>query len=154
MKKQQKPFVVEIRQKRGAPKRSHSIWSDVDLAAAANAVRSEASETLPRANMAEELSPVLVSTRQEDAQVQTPDIRDDHPQTASVEPEISEVWETAVSHEEVTQSVSVAPISRRPRHEVQLPRGERWKWRLPKVLQSSELRLIRWSVARKRGRSC
>jgi hypothetical protein len=44
MRVQKRPFVVEIRQKRGAIKRPPSIWSDVDLAGAADAMRSEAGE--------------------------------------------------------------------------------------------------------------
>ncbi|RVC56863.1 hypothetical protein EN759_36815 [Mesorhizobium sp. M00.F.Ca.ET.038.03.1.1] len=36
--KQQRPFVVEIRQKRGLVKRPESIWVGIDLAAIANDV--------------------------------------------------------------------------------------------------------------------
>ncbi|MER9756573.1 transposase [Mesorhizobium sp. M0166] len=31
MKRQIRPFIVEMKQKRGLPKRSHSIWGDLDL---------------------------------------------------------------------------------------------------------------------------
>ncbi|MER9070785.1 hypothetical protein NKH84_30350 [Mesorhizobium sp. M0902] len=34
--KQQRPFVVEIKQKRGLMKRPQSIWGGIDLAAIAN----------------------------------------------------------------------------------------------------------------------
>ncbi|UVC15168.1 hypothetical protein [Mesorhizobium onobrychidis] len=38
MRQQQRPFVVEIKQKRGLVKRPQSIWGGVDLAAIANDV--------------------------------------------------------------------------------------------------------------------
>jgi len=59
MRVQKRPFVVEIRQKRGAIKRPPSIWSDVDLAGAVDAIRSDAGETKVGTNPTEEPSPVL-----------------------------------------------------------------------------------------------
>lgn len=33
MRRQTRPFIVEVKQKRGHPKQSHSIWGDLDLSA-------------------------------------------------------------------------------------------------------------------------
>ena len=57
MKSQKRSFLVELRRKRSGPKQPHSIWADVDLAAAADAMRSEAGEPTVGATPAEEPNP-------------------------------------------------------------------------------------------------
>lgn len=41
MKRQTRPFIVEVRNKRGVPKPAHSIWGDIDLSAIAAEARKE-----------------------------------------------------------------------------------------------------------------
>jgi hypothetical protein len=57
MKLQKRPFLVELRRKRSGPKQPHSIWADVDLAAATDALRNEAGEPTVGASPAEEPNP-------------------------------------------------------------------------------------------------
>lgn len=45
MKRQTRPFIVEIKQKRGSAKQSRSIWGDLDLSAIAAEARKEAEPT-------------------------------------------------------------------------------------------------------------
>lgn len=45
MKRQIRPFIVEVKHKRGSPKRKHSIWGDLDLFAIATETTQEAKAT-------------------------------------------------------------------------------------------------------------
>ncbi len=48
MRRQTRPFIVEVKQKRGNPKQSHSIWGDLDLSAiAAETKRNSGEMKLP-----------------------------------------------------------------------------------------------------------
>jgi hypothetical protein len=147
MKPQKRPFIVEIRHKRGAPKRPPSIWGDVDLAAAADAVRNEATA---RTNPADELSPALVTTPPTSVAAQPSDIGDANAQVARAAPELPKA---PADLQAASQTKADAPARRRQRRERLLPRGERWKRRLPEVLQLAEPWSVRRSVLRKRGRS-
>ncbi|WP_394885808.1 hypothetical protein ACG873_01695 (plasmid) [Mesorhizobium sp. AaZ16] len=150
MKSQKRPFVVEIRQKRGAPKRPPSIWGDVDLAGAADAVRNEAAEGTACASPAGELSPVLVATPRKSVPAQPSDVGDANAQVALAAPELPE---TPANLQATPQTKADVAARRLPRRELLLPRGERWKRRLPEVLQLAEPWSVRRSVLPKRGRS-
>ena len=42
MKRQTRPFIVEVKQKRGSPRKRRSIWGDLDLSAIATETKQEA----------------------------------------------------------------------------------------------------------------
>jgi hypothetical protein len=147
MKPQKRPFVIEIRQKRGAPKRPASIWSDVDLAGAADAVRNEATA---RTNPADELGPARVTTPRKSVPAQPSDVGDANAQVARAAPELPKA---PADLQAAPQTKADEPARRRQRRGLLLPRGERWKRRLPAVLRLAEPWSVRRSVLRKRGRS-
>lgn len=146
MKPQKRPFVVEIRHKRGARKRPPSIWGDVDLAGAADAVRNEATGPAH----AEEPSPALVATPPKSVPSRPSDDEDTNAQVAHAAPELRE---TPADPQAAPETKADLPARRRQRGELLLPRGERWKRRLPEVLQLAEPWSVRRSVLRKRVRS-
>jgi hypothetical protein len=138
MKPQKRPFVVEIRHKRGVPKRPPSIWGDVDLAGAADAVRNEAAAPA----LAEELSPAPVAAPPKSVPSRPSDDGNANAQVAHAAPD--PLADPATKPD--------LPARRRQQRELLLPRGERWKRRLPEVLQLAELCSVRRSVLRKRVR--
>lgn len=127
--KQQRPFVVEIKQKRGLVKRPESIWAGIDLAAIANDVakanmKGAATEARPQPIAPSEHVSQPVFTTAEAAS----DAKDMIMPDASL-PEPPTVEEAPVPD---------APGERRKKRlqkDVPLPRGERWKRRLPWVLR-------------------
>lgn len=145
MKPQKRPFVVEIRHKRGVPKRPPSIWGDVDLAGAADAVRNEAAAPAH----AEELSPAPVGAPPKSVPSRPSDDGNANAQVAHAAPDLRE---TPGDPQADPATKADLPARRRQQRELLLPRGERWKRRLPEVLQLAELCSVRRSVLRKRVR--
>lgn len=87
MKRQTRPFIVEVKHKRGNPKQSHSIWGDLDLSAiAAETTRASENETWPpnRQLIDSHVTPIdledgykprmehIMADRKEDESAQTP----------------------------------------------------------------------------------
>jgi len=87
MKRQTRPFIVEVKHKRGNPKQSHSMWGDLDLSAiAAETTRASENETWPphRQLIDSHVTPIdledgykprmehLMADRKEDESAQTP----------------------------------------------------------------------------------
>lgn len=133
--KQQRPFVVEIKQKRGLVKRPESIWAGIDLAAIANDVakkntKDAVAEAMPQPIVpGEDVRCLPVFT--------TAEVASD----AVIMPDAS-LTEPATLEEASVPDASHAPpgprrarSKKRPRKDVPLPRGERWKRRLPWVLR-------------------
>ncbi|RWF81881.1 MAG: hypothetical protein EOQ45_07180 [Mesorhizobium sp.] len=131
--KQQRPFVVEFKQKRGLVNRPQSIWAGIDLAAITNDVAEATTEAIADA-------PIFLC---EDTRSQpmaaigeaVPDVKDmvmpDVPKPPRVE-------------EAPIPEVSNAPTEgrrtrkkKRWQKDVSLRPGERWKRRLPWVLRHS-----------------
>lgn len=136
--KQQRPFVVEIKQKRGLVKRPESIWAGIDLAAIANGVAKAntkgavAEATRQPIGPGGNLSQPVFTTSEEVSQAKemtVPDASRPEPPTIEKAP---------------VPDASHAPTGdRRTRRkkrwqkDVPLPRGERWKRRLPWALRQS-----------------
>jgi len=133
MRQPQRPFVVEFKQKRGLVKRPQSIWGGIDLAAIAN----EVAEVKTEGAIAEATPPPTFS---EDARSQ--------PVPTTVEagvivPDGSSPKPLAVEDALVPEALDAQTGGRRTRKlkrwqkDVPLPRGQRWKRRLPWVLRQS-----------------
>lgn len=67
MRRQTRPFIVEVKQKRGHPKQSHSIWGDLDLSAivAETTSGSEEGKLSNRQLIDSNIIPVDVEVRQQ-----------------------------------------------------------------------------------------
>lgn len=134
--KQQRPFVVEIKQKRGLVKRPDSIWAGIDLAAISNDVTTAdtkgalASATPQPVRPSEDVSLPVFTT----ASVVPDDQHVIAPKTSLLQPSTAE-------DTPVPDASPAPPGDRRSRRrkrwhkDVPLPRGERWKRRLPWVLR-------------------
>ncbi|RRH92177.1 hypothetical protein EH240_31260 [Mesorhizobium tamadayense] len=137
--KQQRPFVVEFKQKRGLVKRPESIWAGIDLAVIANDVaiantKGVVAEAMPQPIVPSEdarSQPVLTTAKA------LSDAKD------MIMPDASLPEPPAVEVAPVPDGSHASPGDRRTRRkkrwhkDVPLPRGERWKRRLPWVLRQS-----------------
>lgn len=128
MKRQSRPFIVEVKKKRGESARQRSIWGNLDLAA----IGAETARELTRDEAPVEPAGITDSEpKQELSQLSTsfqelsaPEIAEDAG-PAGVEHEAAEVEEPHRNR-----------LSRRRQKDVEsLPRAERWKRRLPKVFR-------------------
>lgn len=136
--KQPRPFVVEIKQKRGLVKRPESIWAGIDLAAIANDVakantKGAAAEAMPQPIVrSEDVRSVPVFT--------TVEVVSDTQQV--IMPDASLLEQPTVEEAPVPDASHAPPGDRRARSGKRwrkdvLPRSERWKRRLPWVLRQS-----------------
>lgn len=130
MRRQTRPFVVEVKKKRGDAARKQSIWGGIDL----SAIAAEAPERKP------EVEAKLLDTKVieqpftfEDVTVSpsTMPLRD-----AQVVPDAdTRDLEHAPSEAASIEPTRPKPSRRRRRNAETLPRGQRWKRRLPKALR-------------------
>ncbi|MEP9390009.1 hypothetical protein [Mesorhizobium sp. KR9-304] len=134
MKRQSRPFIVEVKKKRGESARQHSIWGNLDLAA----IGAETAWELTKIE-----APVVPVT----AIDATPKPDFSQPSTSSQPLSVSEIIPDAglsgVEPEPAAPLMAEEPprnqLSRRRRMSAEhLPRGERWKRRLPKVLRKGK----------------
>ncbi|MGO4642470.1 hypothetical protein AB4Z43_28945 [Mesorhizobium sp. 2RAF45] len=134
MKRPVRPFVVEVKKKRGTISKPRSIWGDIVFSAVADEPMREPaqlsqSNTLASDRMSSE-TPDPISTGSPEAVVERAEIVDDvggsegghNGAKADIENEVKK---------------PLRPDRRRIRRadEPKLPRGQRWKRRLPKVLR-------------------
>ncbi|WP_292669270.1 hypothetical protein [Mesorhizobium sp.] len=131
--KQQRPFVVEIKQKRGVVKRPQSIWGGIDLAAIAND-KAEAKTEGPVAEAA--ISPG------EDVRSQPIAATGEAVSDAvdMIMPDVSLPEPTTVEEapgSEASTGDRRARKKKRWQKDVPLPRAERWKRHLPWVFRQS-----------------
>ncbi|WP_199202471.1 hypothetical protein [Mesorhizobium sp. L-2-11] len=131
--KQQRPFVVEIKQKRGVVKRPQSIWGGIDLAAIANDI-AEAKTEGPVAEAAISPGEDVRSQPMAAAGEAVSDAMDMIMSDVSP-PEPTTVEEAPVP--EASTGHRRAGKKMRWQKDVPLPRGERWKRRLPWVFRQS-----------------
>jgi hypothetical protein len=136
MKRPARPFVVEVKKKRGNLAKRNSIWGDLDLSAiAGDALRDPVSNPEPPSGR-HEISPVPAVDRV-DVLVAGREVYSvgEERHSDDVGREVGEqsgVGAPADAAEEPARR-SRKHVSRRD--EPTLPRGQRWKRRLPKVLR-------------------
>jgi hypothetical protein len=129
MRRQSRPFIVEVKKKRGELTRQRSIWGKLDLAAiGAETARELAESELPAAPT----TAIDVVLRPDQTL----------PLTPVPEFPVSEVIQSAGPSDVETGPAATEmvgqpkPVSRKRRKAVEpFSRGERWKRRLPKVLR-------------------
>ncbi|TYR33479.1 hypothetical protein FY036_07840 [Mesorhizobium microcysteis] len=121
MKRPTRPFVVEVKKRRGSPAKPRSIWGDLDLSALA---------ADPSA-VTELTSKPVGNDRDTD-----PAIREDGAEPAIADATYAEPYPAEVEVEGGAED-RVQSIRKRVRRsdEPNLPRGQRWKRRLPKALR-------------------
>ncbi|MEQ1954673.1 hypothetical protein [Mesorhizobium sp. CN2-181] len=140
MRQQQRPFVVEIKQKRGLVKRPQSIWGGIDMAAIAKEVaeaktEGAIAEAMPQPISAEDGRPQPMPPTGEAAS----DAKDE------IVPNGSLVKPMAVEEAPMPEASKAQTGARRTRKkkrwqkDIPLPRGQRWKRRLPWVLRQSKV---------------
>ncbi|TIP18464.1 hypothetical protein [Mesorhizobium sp.] len=131
--KQQRPFVVEIKQKRAVVKRPQSIWAGIDLAAIANDIAEAKTEGLvveaaisPGEDVRSQPMAAVGEAVSDAMDMIMPDVPPPEPTTAEVTP----VSEASTGDQRACKK-------KRWKKDVPLSRGERWKRRLPSVLRQS-----------------
>lgn len=126
MRRQTRPFVVEVKKKRGDQARKRSIWGGLDLSAIAAETTMNIEEIEPlhsetkaveRPSTSETTSAVALPTAKIDPGVGVRDLEDEPSEEANIE-----------------QARPKASRRRRGSAET-LARGQRWKRRLPEVLR-------------------
>jgi hypothetical protein len=132
LRRQSRPFIVEVKKKRGEITRRRSIWGKLDLTAIGAETARKLAESEPLAAPA---TAIEGSVRPDQALRSTP----------VPELPVSEVIQSAgPSHVEAGPAApemvgQPKPVSRKRRRGAKpLPRGERWKRRLPKALRSGK----------------
>ncbi|MER9197162.1 hypothetical protein NKI13_28575 [Mesorhizobium australicum] len=137
--KQQRPFVVEIKQKRGLVKRPQSIWGGIDLAAIANDMAEAKTEgPIGEAGIVpgdDVRSQPMVAAGEAGSDAKHMNMLDASlPQPPTVEEAPMPEASNAPTEDRRTRK------EKRWRKDVPLPRGERWKRRLPWALRQSRTR--------------
>jgi hypothetical protein len=131
MRRQSRPFIVEVKKKRGEITRQRSIWGKLDLAAIGTETARELAESELLAEPVTAIDVVL---------------RPDHtlPSTPVPELPVSEMIQNAgpsnIENGPAAPDMVGPPqhVSRKRRKGAKtLPRGERWKRRLPKALRTA-----------------
>ncbi|MER8440412.1 hypothetical protein NKH36_31165 [Mesorhizobium sp. M1312] len=137
MRQQQRPFVVEIKQKRGLVKRPQSIWGGIDLASIANEVAEAKTDGVtaeaPPPIFPEDVRPQpMLATR-----VAVSDAKDVTVCDGSL-PKPPTVEEAPMAEASNAQAGGRRTRkTKRWQKDIPLPRGQRWKRRLPWVLRQS-----------------
>jgi len=129
MKRQPRPFVVEVRKKRGDAARKQSIWAGLDLSAIA-------AETTERLKEVEPQHPENKAIEQ----LATEDVTDSTSTLAVLNAQINPDIDMRDLQHELTEEAAIEranpKASRRRRgSDETLSRGQRWKRRLPEVLR-------------------
>jgi hypothetical protein len=132
MRRQSRSFIVEVKKKRGELTRQRSIWGRLDLAA----IGSETARELAKSELLAAPATAIDNALRPDQTL---------PSTPVPELPVLEVIQSTVPpHVEAgpasTEMVGQPkPVSRKRRKGAKpLPRGERWKRRLPKALRSGK----------------
>ncbi|MER8562941.1 MULTISPECIES: hypothetical protein [unclassified Mesorhizobium] len=132
--KQQRPFVVEIKQKRGLMKRPQSIWGGIDLAAIANDIAEAKTEgaiaevpIFPCEDIRSRPMAAVGEAVPDGKEVIMPD--GSLPKQPTVEKAPVPKASNPPTEDRRTRQ------KKRRQKDVALPRGERWKRRLPWVLR-------------------
>lgn len=138
MKVQTRPFVVEVRKRRGAIGPKPSIWAGTDLATAARQVTSLEAPGQNEVSAVEDVSGEALTITDKDASSE-PDV--DVTTDGVGEARSGEVAVTDDDVVPVAAEVTDVPVRRPQRRSrskavaASLPRGQRWKRRLPEVLR-------------------
>lgn len=135
MRRPARPFVVEVKKKRGNVAKRHSIWGDLDLAIIASERSSAVADAAEPEPPQDVMGPEVAIARAQLGEVQEMAISAESDALQDCEAKQVDQPPT-VAMPKVTEQQPAA-TSRRwasRRHNKTLPRGQRWKRRLPKAL--------------------
>lgn len=136
MKRPVRPFVVEFKKKRSSTSKQRSIWGDIDLSAVATEPSNEPMQAdqsntdAPDRTSCEVLDPMPTGNPSETTAVDRVDLRDD---VGGGEGEGDGLGANTQNDAGIPSRLD-GRRKRRP-GEPMLPRGQRWKRRLPKALR-------------------
>lgn len=136
MKRPTRPFVVEVRKKRGGPAKLRSIWGDLDLSVLSDGRLAVTALTSEPAGNDRDPNPVVEVDCASDtgSAIEIPSADGDA--HAIADSNYTELHPTAAETEGAADGPVRSPRKRiKRRGEPTLPRGQRWKRRLPKTLR-------------------
>lgn len=135
MRRPARPFVVEVKKKRGNLAKRHSIWGDLDLSAVAAPLGDPSGGPEPAVGR-HDVDPVLAIDRAQTVGVQRETPAGENDQPALADRPHAERRLAAVETEGLSEEPA-RPTRKRVRRldEPTLPRGQRWKRRLPRALR-------------------
>jgi hypothetical protein len=129
MRRQTRPFVVEVKKKRGDTVRKLSIWGGLDL----SAIAAETTERLEEVASQHSQEKAIEPPKSEDVTVSASTMA--LPET-QIDPDIDVRDLGHEPTEEAAIEQASPKVSRRRRGSAEtIPRGQRWKRRLPEVLR-------------------
>jgi hypothetical protein len=132
MRRQSRPFIVEVKKKRGELTRQRSIWGKLDLAA----IGTETAKELAKSELlTASVTAINVALRPDQTLPSTP------VSNLPVPEMIQSAGPSTVESGPAATDMVGQPhrVSRKRRKAGEpLPRGERWKRRLPKALRSGK----------------
>lgn len=135
MRRQTRPFVVEVKKKRGDTVRKQSIWGGLDLSAIA-AETTERLEEVESQRSQETQEKAIEPPKSKDVTVSASTMA--LPE-AQIDPDIDVHDLEHEPTEEAAIEQASPKVSRRRRGSAEtLPRGQRWKRRLPEVLRGKK----------------
>ncbi|MBN9039193.1 MAG: hypothetical protein J0H53_24275 [Rhizobiales bacterium] len=134
MKRPTRPFVVEVKKKRGSPAKQRSIWGDLDLSALA--AEPLVATKLTSEPVGNDPDPAVKVDRARNAGSTIESPSEDGDAYAIADANHAEAQRAEFETEGVVEEPTRSPRKRvRRRDEPILPRGQRWKRRLPKALR-------------------
>lgn len=134
MKRPTRPFVVEVRKKRGSLAKPRSIWGDLDLSALA--AEPLAATELTSEPVGNDRDPAVKVDRARNGGSAIESPSEDRDAYAIADANHAEAQHAEVETEGAVEEPTRSPRRRvRRRDEPILPRGQRWKRRLPKALR-------------------
>ena len=136
MRRPARPFVVEVKKKRGSLAKRRSIWGDLDLSAVAADPLAVSDGTLEPAGNDSDPDPVVEADRTSNTDCAIETLSEDGDAHAIADATHAEPHLTKVETEGAAEEPARSSRQRiRRRDEPALPRGQRWKRRLPKALR-------------------
>ncbi len=134
MKRPTRPFVVEVKKKRGSLAKPRSIWGDLDLSALAD--EPLAATELTSEPVGNDRDPAVKVDRARNGGSAIESPSEDRDAYAIADATYAEAQHAEVETEGAVEEPTRPPRKRvRRRDEPILPRGQRWKRRLPKALR-------------------
>lgn len=136
MKRPTRPFVVEVKKKRGGPVKQRSIWGDLDLSVLSNDKLAVTELISERAGNDRDPDPAVEVDRASGTVFAIETSSEDGDVQVLANANHAELHPTAAETEAAADEPARSPRKRvRRRGEPNLPRGQRWKRRLPKALR-------------------
>lgn len=136
MRRPARPFVVEVKKKRGNLAKRHSIWGDLHLAAIASDPLRDPTGDSEQAARRHKVDPVLSVDRLDASEAGPETISNGKARdSVGVGQQVGEHVAAGATMDVAEEPAGQSRKRVRRRDEPTLPRGQRWKRRLPKVLR-------------------